>query len=62
MSVKKLFQRIVAPDITEEEARQVADGTLDHNQRLHDYTHGIHSEPLLPLVLTFSALIHDGKP
>ena len=59
MSVRKLLQRIVAPDIIEEEFDDMANGKINQNERLHDYTHGIHSDPQLPLALTFSALIHD---
>lgn len=50
MSVDKLLGRIVAPDITIKDANAVD---------LHDYTHGITSDPLTQFTVVLSALIHD---
>ena len=59
MSVKKLFKRIVAPDLSSEEIQELKKERGDLASHLYDYTHGINSDPLLALALTFSALIHD---
>ena len=58
MSVNKLLKRIVAPDLSEKELKKLkkVDDLAFH---LHDYTHGINSDPLLHLAITISALIHD---
>lgn len=58
-SVVKLLNRIVTPDL---EGIKEGGSQKDLALHLHDYTHGIHSDPLLHLCMTFSALIHDvGK-
>jgi hypothetical protein len=54
MSVNKLLKRIVAPDIAVGGAK-----TGGIASQLHDYTHGINSDPLTILGIVFSALIHD---
>jgi len=56
MSVDKLMGRIVAPDV-EEEALQAKDhaGIAAH---VHDFTHGINSDPITLLAIVFSALVH----
>lgn len=60
MSVKKLLKRIVAPELSPEQLdRLQGKGRKDVASHLHDYTHGITSDPLLSLAITFSALIHD---
>lgn len=60
MSVKKLLKRVVAPDLTEEQLEELqGKGQEDLASHLHDYTHGINSDPLTSLAITFSALIHD---
>ena len=48
MSVDKLLKRIVAPDIE------------DKGKHLHDYTHGITSDPITQFGIVISALIHDA--
>jgi hypothetical protein len=48
MSVTKLLNRIVAPDIED-----------TNNKSLHDHTYGITSDPLTRFAVVFSALIHD---
>lgn len=56
MAVNKFVKRIVAPDI-----QGVDDvNKVDIASRLHDYTHGITSDPLTVLAIVFSALIHDA--
>ena len=61
MSVDKLLKRIVTPDIHLE----VDDEDAKEAQRkavmmgLHDYTHGITSDPLTQFGVVLSALIHD---
>lgn len=60
MSVKKLLKRIVAPDLTEEQLEALkSKDKSDLASHLHDYTHGINSDPLTSLAVTFSAMIHD---
>ena len=54
MGVDKLLNRVVTPDI-----RERNNGDIDVD--LHDYTHGITSDPLTHFAVVFSALIHDGK-
>ena len=55
MSVNKLLTRIVAPDIHIEDEK----GRHEVMMGLHDYTHGITSDPLTQFGIVFSALIHD---
>ena len=50
MAVDKFMKRIVAPDLE-------VDG--DVASHLHEYTHGINSDPLTLFAIVFSALIHD---
>ena len=66
MSVEKFLSRIVTPDLEEKDVINSPD--LDEKDlknaegiasRLHDYTHGINSDPLTLLAIVFSALIHD---
>eukprot|EP00934_Nitzschia_sp_Nitz4_P008929 Nitzschia sp. Nitz4//scaffold100_size80364//3224//7079//NITZ4_005332-RA/size80364-augustus-gene-0.10-mRNA-1//-1//CDS//3329532058//8919//frame0 len=52
MSVSKLLSRIIAPDITIEEGRDV-------EADLHDHTYGITSDPLTQFAVVISALVHD---
>jgi 3'5'-cyclic nucleotide phosphodiesterase len=54
MSVSKLMNRIVTPDIDPNDV----DGNGLESQ-LHDYTYGINSDPLALLAIILSALIHD---
>eukprot|EP00934_Nitzschia_sp_Nitz4_P000009 Nitzschia sp. Nitz4//scaffold115_size69933//4295//7888//NITZ4_005995-RA/size69933-processed-gene-0.50-mRNA-1//1//CDS//3329533478//9//frame0 len=51
MSVTKLLSRVVTPNLEQ-------DGE-DVDQVLHEYTHGITSDPLAQFAVTFAALIHD---
>jgi hypothetical protein len=59
MSVSKLLTRIVAPDLQKHMKRGDITGG-DLASHLHDYTHGITSDPLAVLAIEFSALIHDA--
>jgi hypothetical protein len=59
MSVSKLLTRIVAPDLQKHMMRGDITGG-DLASHLHDYTHGITSDPLAVLAIEFSALIHDA--
>lgn len=59
MATDKFMNRIVTPDIDE---------TVQHGKdhaklasTVHDYTHGINSDPITLLAIIFSALVHDGK-
>jgi hypothetical protein len=49
----------VTPELSPEQLKrlQKVDDLASH---LHDYTHGINSDPLLALAITVSALIHDA--
>jgi hypothetical protein len=67
MSVEKFITRIVTPDLDEKDI--IANLDLDEKDLksaegiasiLHDYTHGINSDPLTLLAIVFSALIHDA--
>ena len=57
MSVDKFLQRIVAPDIDAAANSTHKTAMASH---LHDYTHGITSDPLTILAIVFSALVHDA--
>jgi hypothetical protein len=58
MSVSKLLTRIAAPDL--QKHMKSGDIIGDHALHLHEYTHGITSDPLAVLAIEFSALIHDA--
>jgi CheY-like chemotaxis protein len=60
MSVEKFITRIVTPDIDEKRIIANPDKSLEGRASiLHDYTHGINSDPLTLFAIVFSALIHD---
>ena len=48
MSVDKLLKRIVAPEMEKGDQKS-----------LHEYTHGLTSDPLVLLAITWGALVHD---
>lgn len=57
--VDKFMSRIVTPDMDEALAQGDHAGIAAH---VHQYTHGINSDPITLLAIVFSALIHDtGK-
>jgi 3'5'-cyclic nucleotide phosphodiesterase len=58
MAVDKFMKRIVAPDLDIEiKGKKASRGQVA--SQIHDYTHGITSDPLALLAIVFSALIHD---
>ena len=59
MSVDKLLKRVVAPDIVMIQPDQSSNVPSSDFQALHDYTHGITSDPLTQFAIILSALIHD---
>jgi len=61
LSVTKLLGRVVTPDISSTLGESVADQRV-RNQvaaQIHDFTHGLTSDPLASFALVFTALIHD---
>jgi len=66
LSVSKFLKRIVAPNL---EIAQIGAATLRKTanamsaeliaSQLHDYTHGLTSDPITIFAIIFSALIHD---
>ncbi|CAB9530159.1 Receptor-type guanylate cyclase gcy [Seminavis robusta] len=56
MAVDKFMKRIVAPDLRTTGVEQ----SQSVSAMLHEYTHGITSDPLLLFAIVFSALIHDA--
>jgi 3'5'-cyclic nucleotide phosphodiesterase len=54
MATNKFLKRIEAPDIVFEREQEG-----DMKAQIHNYTHGINSDPLTLLAIVFSALIHD---
>jgi hypothetical protein len=60
MSVSKLLKRIVAPDLSRKELEMCTKGSGDAlASHLHDFTHGINSNPMALFAIMFSGLIHD---
>ena len=62
MSVNKLLQRVVAPEVRVRRRSLTCrnDGKTEQMaSHLHNYTHGITSDPLTQFAVVFSALIHD---
>ena len=57
--MNKLLKRIVAPELSQEEIQRLQK-VHDMAAHLHDYTHGINSDPLLAFAITISALVHDA--
>ncbi len=60
MSVSKLLRRIVAPDLTCKDG-----GLVSQKDRqliaaeIHNFTHGLTSDPISSFAIVFSAMIHD---
>lgn len=62
MSVNKLLQRVVTPDLTIRRSSLHMGGSSLQKQiasDLHNYTFGITSDPLTQFAIVFAALIHD---
>ena len=57
MATNKLLKRIETPDINIEQGKASDD---DIASDIHQYTHGINSDPLALLAIVLSALIHDA--
>ena len=57
LSVNKLLKRIAAPDLNQKQIGNMKEG--EWASQLHDFTHGIISDPLAVFAVIFSALIHD---
>jgi hypothetical protein len=53
MSVDKFLKRMASPDLDPNQTKK------DAASQLHDYTHGINSDPLAIFAIVFSALVHD---
>lgn len=63
MSAIKFLKRIVSPEIGVEQLGRTKDESALAKKvalHLHDYTHGIHSDPITMFAIVFSALIHDA--
>jgi hypothetical protein len=59
MSVNKLLHRIVAVDYNEHATNAEINPQDETTAKIHEYTHGICSDPMAILAIVFSALIHD---
>jgi 3'5'-cyclic nucleotide phosphodiesterase len=60
MSVSKLLNRIVSPELSEKEIELAnAKGARGLEMQLYHSTYGIISDPMAQLAIVFSALIHD---
>jgi class 3 adenylate cyclase len=61
MSVTKLLGRVVTPNISSNQGDSVADQKARNQMaaQIHDFTHGLTSDPLASFALVFSGLIHD---
>eukprot|EP00934_Nitzschia_sp_Nitz4_P004266 Nitzschia sp. Nitz4//scaffold216_size36101//31917//35797//NITZ4_007786-RA/size36101-snap-gene-0.13-mRNA-1//1//CDS//3329542209//4256//frame0 len=59
MSVHKLLTRVVAPEISAKDITKLKDGREQVAAHIHNFTHGITSDPMAGFAITFSALIHD---
>ena len=57
MSVSKLLSRVVTPESID--YNDLAYKKLQDEAKLHEYTYGITSDPLIQFACTLSALIHD---
>jgi 3'5'-cyclic nucleotide phosphodiesterase len=55
MSASKLLSRILRPKLSSSSEE------CDKQQRMHDHTYGITSDPLTQFACMFSALIHDAE-
>lgn len=68
LSASKFLSRIVTPDLdlSDMGCSTTGGGTDDNNTmkkkiavHLHDYTHGINSDPITLFAILFSAIVHD---
>ena len=58
MCVSKFLKRIVSPELTDQELVKMKDNKKLASH-LHNYTHGINSDPVTLFAILFSAVIHD---
>ena len=61
MSVAKLLGRVITPEFSSIQGESVADERARNHvaAQVHDFTHGLTSDPLAKLALVLTALIHD---
>ncbi|CAB9515699.1 Receptor-type guanylate cyclase gcy [Seminavis robusta] len=59
MAVSKLLGRVVSPDIGLDAFKKGEDAHRRVLSHIHDYTHGINSDPLTLFGIVYSAMIHD---
>jgi len=60
MSVNKLLSRVVTPDLSvPNNANAMKKGREEVAAEIHNFTHGITSDPMAVFAIVFSALIHD---
>ena len=57
--MNKFLKRIVSPDLSDEELAKLKENNKKRASHLHEYTHGIHSDPITLFAILFSAIIHD---
>lgn len=57
--MNKFLQRIFAPDLDIIDIEPAKKSSSDYASQLHDYTHGITSDPLTLCAIIFSAVVHD---
>lgn len=58
MAVSKFMKRIVSPDLNLDQVNKLGAGKK-FAAHLHDFSHGINSDPVTQLAVILSALIHD---
>jgi len=58
LCVSKFLKRIVSPELTDGELSKMKDNKKLASH-LHNYTHGINSDPVTLFAILFSAVIHD---
>jgi len=59
MSVSKLLSRVVTPDLKAQDVKSLRKGRNELAAGIHNFTHGIASDPMTSFAIVFSALIHD---
>ena len=61
MSVAKLLGRVASPEFSSVQGESVADERVRNHvaAQIHDFTHGLTSDPLASFAVVFAALIHD---
>lgn len=59
MSVSKLLNRIVSPEISEEDLKEMNEMQESLECHLHYTTYGINSDPIVQFAVVLGALVHD---